>query len=133
MVVLIGVLVVAHVARVLAPAAVQDAILNDYALDPVVYSAKALAALGAATPSLFARLVPPFSYTFLHANFTHLAFNCLWLLVFGPVVARRYGAPAFLRLLLPVRPRGRGLLRRAGLGPEYRAIGASGCDLRADG
>lgn len=125
-VVLIGVLVVAHVARVLAPAAVQDAILNDYALDPVVYSAKALAALGAATPSLFARLVPPFSYTFLHANFTHLAFNCLWLLVFGPVVARRYGAPAFYVFFFLCGLAGAACFVGLDWGQNIGAIGASG-------
>jgi membrane associated rhomboid family serine protease len=36
------------------------------------------------------------SYIFLHANFTHLAINCLWLLAFGPAVARRMGTGRFL-------------------------------------
>jgi len=29
----------------------------------------------------------------LHNDFTHLAINSLWLLAFGPIVARRFGAP----------------------------------------
>lgn len=31
------------------------------------------------------------TYAFLHANWTHLFFNSLWLLIFGSVVARRLG------------------------------------------
>jgi membrane associated rhomboid family serine protease len=38
------------------------------------------------------------SYAFLHGNWPHLLFNCLWLAVFGSVVARRLGAARFLLL-----------------------------------
>ena len=38
------------------------------------------------------------TYAFLHANWMHLFFNSLWLLVFGSVVARRLGAFKFLVL-----------------------------------
>ena len=34
------------------------------------------------------------------ADWTHLAINCLWLLAFGPVVARRFGAGLFLVFFL---------------------------------
>jgi len=33
---------------------------------------------------------------FLHADFVHLGVNCVWLLAFGPIVARRYGTMLFL-------------------------------------
>src|SRR6202012_293891 len=36
------------------------------------------------------------TYMFLHNDYTHLAINCLWLLAFGPIVARRFGAGLFL-------------------------------------
>ncbi|MBI2717418.1 MAG: rhomboid family intramembrane serine protease [Rhizobiales bacterium] len=36
------------------------------------------------------------SYAFLHASWTHLLFNSLWLLIFGTVVARYLGAFRFL-------------------------------------
>ncbi len=36
------------------------------------------------------------SYAFLHANFSHLFFNLVWLLAFGPPIARRFGALRFL-------------------------------------
>ncbi|MFO1132603.1 MAG: rhomboid family intramembrane serine protease [Hyphomicrobiales bacterium] len=36
------------------------------------------------------------SYMLLHGNWMHLAFNCLWLLVFGTPVARYFGSAKFL-------------------------------------
>jgi len=38
------------------------------------------------------------TYAFLHADWTHLLFNCLWLLVFGTPVARYLGPARFLGL-----------------------------------
>jgi membrane associated rhomboid family serine protease len=35
------------------------------------------------------------TYSLLHANFSHIAFNVLWLLPFGSAVARRFGATRF--------------------------------------
>lgn len=37
-----------------------------------------------------------FSYSLLHANWTHLVVNSVWMLAFGSVVARRFGAGLFL-------------------------------------
>ena len=39
------------------------------------------------------------TYSFLHADFTHLAFNMLWMLPFGSAVARRFGAIRFFLFL----------------------------------
>jgi membrane associated rhomboid family serine protease len=36
------------------------------------------------------------SYAFIHADFNHLFFNLVWLLAFGPPIARRFGWPRFL-------------------------------------
>ena len=36
------------------------------------------------------------SYAFIHADFNHLFFNLVWLLAFGPPVARRFGWQRFL-------------------------------------
>ncbi len=38
----------------------------------------------------------PLSYAFLHANWTHLAINCVMLAAFGAPVARRLGSTRFL-------------------------------------
>ncbi len=39
------------------------------------------------------------TYAFLHASWVHVGSNCLWLLVFGAPVARRFGTLRFLALL----------------------------------
>jgi membrane associated rhomboid family serine protease len=39
------------------------------------------------------------TYSLLHANLTHLAFNVLWLLPFGSALARRFGAVRFFVFL----------------------------------
>jgi len=36
------------------------------------------------------------SYAFIHADLNHLFFNLVWLLAFGPPIARRFGAGRFL-------------------------------------
>ncbi len=92
---LIVALVAAHVGRMLVPAALSDRIVIDYGFVPLRYAA------GAVDPgTLVQRAVPFVSYMFLHADATHLAVNCLWLLAFGPVVARRFGATLFLLFFL---------------------------------
>ncbi|WP_409188191.1 rhomboid family intramembrane serine protease [Bradyrhizobium sp. RDM4] len=40
-----------------------------------------------------------FTYSLLHANLTHLAFNVLWLLPFGSALARRFGPVRFFLFL----------------------------------
>lgn len=97
---LIGALAAMHAARVLAPAAVEERILSNYAFVPAHYSSEALAAHGVAPPSLFDQIVPFVSHIFLHANAVHVAINSVWLLAFGPVVARRLGTLAFLAFFL---------------------------------
>src|ERR1700759_4244985 len=50
--------------------------------------------------TLWDQAVPFVSYMGLHADWTHLAINCFWLLAFGPVVARRFGAGLFLAFFI---------------------------------
>jgi membrane associated rhomboid family serine protease len=97
---LILALIVAHLVRVLAPAQQSDAIIANYAFYPARYSHAFLAGHGVNPGSLWDRAVPFVSYIFLHANFTHLAINCVWLLPFGSIVARRFGALFFLAFFL---------------------------------
>lgn len=92
---LIAALIAAHLVRVYAPAAFGQALLYNYAFYPARYSPAFLAAHGS-HQSLWDQAVPFFSYVFLHGNATHLAINCVWLLPFGAVVARRFGALLFL-------------------------------------
>jgi len=91
---LIAVLLLTHVARILLPGNLPDDILERYALIPLRY---AMAAAGRAGPDGFQNLAVPFvSYLLLHGNFTHVGLNSLWLLVFGPIVARCLGPLRFV-------------------------------------
>jgi membrane associated rhomboid family serine protease len=38
----------------------------------------------------------PLTYAFLHGNWAHVGFNCLWFVAFGAAVARRFGVVRFL-------------------------------------
>jgi membrane associated rhomboid family serine protease len=93
---LIAVIIVAHVARTMAPSALSNEILLNYAFFPARYSHAFLVAHNAAPQTFWDRAIPFVSYMFLHANYTHLFVNCVWLLPFGAIVARRFGAFAFL-------------------------------------
>jgi len=90
---LIGLLVGLHVARTLLPADQSMDMVNRFAFIPARLSSDFLSQHGI---NLF-QLGPPFlTYMTLHNDYTHLAINCLWLLAFGPIVARRFGALLFL-------------------------------------
>lgn len=92
---LIAALALAHAARVWAPAATSELVLDNYAFVPLRYSPLAL------DPGTWLdRAIPFVSYMFLHADWTHLAINCLWLLAFGSVVARRFRPLLFLLFFL---------------------------------
>ena len=93
---LIGALVAAHAARSLIPAAQSLEWINHFAFIPARYSASFLSQHGMDSGSLFDRGLPFVSYMALHNDYTHVAINCLWLLAFGPIVARRFGTPLFL-------------------------------------
>ena len=93
---LLVVLAAAHAARVYAGAKTAGDILINFAFIPARYSPHFLAAHGIDPGSLTERIVPFFSYVFLHGDFGHLAINSLWLLACGPIVARRFGAALFL-------------------------------------
>jgi membrane associated rhomboid family serine protease len=97
---LIGLLVVAHVVRVMLPEPWPEYLLVEFAFIPARYSAEAFPALGLPEPSLIEQVIPFVSYMFLHGNYTHLGVNSLWLLAFGPIVAKRLGTAKFLLFFL---------------------------------
>ncbi len=97
---LIGLLAACYVAVTLAPAAMQDQIIYDYGFIPARYSAAFLAANPYSLGTVLDRALPFVTYIFLHANVSHLAINCIWLLPFGVVVARRFHALAFFTFFL---------------------------------
>jgi membrane associated rhomboid family serine protease len=94
--ILIALLAAAHVARTLALPQQSEAWINQYAFIPARYSQAFLSQHGIDGGSLIERGIPFLTYMFLHNDYTHLAINSLWLLAFGPIVARRFGAVLFL-------------------------------------
>ncbi|MGQ0740950.1 MAG: rhomboid family intramembrane serine protease [Alphaproteobacteria bacterium] len=94
---LIGALLALHAARAFLPENLANEILINYAFVPARYSG---AAASVPAASLFDQAVTAVSYIFLHANFTHVIINTLWLLAFGPAVARRLGAGLFILFFL---------------------------------
>ena len=97
---LIGALVAAHVLRVMLPAPWPADLLEEFAFIPARYSAAALATSGIPAPGFVEQLVPFISYMFLHADYVHLSVNSLWLLAFGPIVAKRLKTARFLLFFL---------------------------------
>ncbi|HWC62033.1 MAG TPA: rhomboid family intramembrane serine protease [Rhizomicrobium sp.] len=94
-VLLIGFLIAAHIGRSLLPPDQSVALLSQYALVP--------ARLGPAFLSqsnLLGAMLPFATYMALHNDYTHLLINSLWLLAFGPIVARRFGPFLFLVFFL---------------------------------
>lgn len=94
---LIGGLAALHLARVTRPGDQADRMVYEFGLYPMRYSHAFLESHMVANPgTVWERTIPFISYMGLHNDWTHLAINCLWLLAFGPIVARRFGAMLFL-------------------------------------
>jgi membrane associated rhomboid family serine protease len=91
-------LLATHALRVFLSGSLPDDILVEYALTPARYAA----AFARSVPpeGAFGLFAPLITYMFLHADFTHVGINSLWLLVFGPIVARRLGTLRFLLFFL---------------------------------
>jgi len=96
---LIGLLAALHLARISRPS-LSDALVYEYGLYPLRYSHAFLESHMANPGTLWERVVPFLSYLGLHGSWMHLIINCLWLLAFGPIVARRFGNVLFLLFFL---------------------------------
>ena len=117
---LIGLLVLVHVARAVAPPALSEYLLTQYAFVP----ARVSGSFGAS--GLLGLTVPFVSHMFLHADFVHLGVNCVWLLAFGPIVARRYGTLLFYLFFLVCGLAGAAVFLALDWGSSAGVIGASG-------
>jgi membrane associated rhomboid family serine protease len=122
---LILILVCAHLVRIYALPSASTAWIYNYGFWPARYSHTYLAARSGNPGSLLDRALPFVTYIFLHANFTHLLLNCVWLLAFGPIVARRFGAPLFLVFFLLCGIAGAAVHLALNWGSEAPVIGAS--------
>ena len=100
-------------------------IINTYGFIPAWYSPSFLAAKAAIPRGIFHQALPFVSYMFLHGSWAHVLINCVWLLAFGPVVARRFGTPLFLGFFLVSGIAGAGAHLAAYWGSTAPVIGAS--------
>ncbi len=127
---LIAGLAAAHAARMALPPARSADMIYQYALVPARYSHAFVSSqtdLMASWPgTVLERAVPFFSYMALHGGWTHLVINCLWLLAFGPVVARRLGTGLFLAFFLVCGLAGALTYLAFNWGSALPVVGASG-------
>jgi len=65
------------------------------------------------------------SYALIHADWTHLAVNAIWLLPFGSAVARRFGAARFLFFFVVTAAAGAAMHLATHAGEQFPMIGAS--------
>lgn len=93
---LIAVLIGCHALRVFVFGRESDFVLVTYGFVPARYSHHYLALHGYNPGSAIDQALPFVTYIFLHGSFAHVIVNSLWLLAFGPVVARRFGWLLFL-------------------------------------
>jgi len=114
---LIGLLAAAHGLRLALPPAQSADVVGAYAFIP----ARLLFA-----GSFWDKAVPFVSYMALHGDWAHVGINCLWLLAFGPIVARRFGAPLFLLFFLVCGVAAAALFLAFNWGGADPVVGASG-------
>jgi len=97
---LIAILIGAHALRVFVFAQQSDTLFVTYGFVPARYSSVFLATHAVDPGTWLDRALPFVTYMFLHGGFAHVAINSVWLLAFGPVVARRFGTLLFLIFFL---------------------------------
>ncbi len=93
-----GIMLVIHGVRsLLLPAEWNMQVLLYFAFWPLRYEPEVLGT-GLAPGGIAADIWTFLTYGLLHGGFTHIAFNLLWMAIFGTAVARRFGAGRFLLL-----------------------------------
>jgi len=93
----IAVLAVVHAVRMLLPYDIDDVVIQMFGFIPKRYDSTLLA-----TPfrgGAGAKVWTFVTYSLLHAGFSHIGFNVLWLLPFGSALARRFGAIRFFAFM----------------------------------
>jgi len=123
---LIGTLAAAHGLRMLVSDARAQDLVYAYGLVPARYSRAFLESHMADPGTMWERAVPFVSYMGLHSDITHLVINCLWLLAFGPIVARRWGGVLFLVFFMVCGVAGAGAYLAVNWGSAVPVVGASG-------
>lgn len=121
----LALLAIIHTLRVWILTGDQNiAFLLSTAFIPARYDSSVV--LGGALPGGFGADIWTFvTYALIHADWTHLGVNTVWLLPFGSAVARRFGALRFLAFFAVTAAAGAGLHLATHSGAPYPMIGAS--------
>ncbi len=121
---LLAVLALLHAVRTLALSDEQDIkFLLTFAFIPARYDTSVL---GGVLPGGFgAELWTFVTYALIHADWTHLGVNAVWLLPFGSAVARRFGALRFLAFIVVTAAAGAVMHLVTHAGEQFPMIGAS--------
>lgn len=118
------VLALIHAIRTFVLSEQQDIeLLLNFAFIPARYDSSVV--LGGALPGGGADVWSFVTYALIHANWTHLGVNAIWLLPFGSALARRFGAPRFLMFLAVTAAAGAALHLASHAGEQFPMIGAS--------
>jgi membrane associated rhomboid family serine protease len=122
---LIVIILGAHLVRVFAFPDSGTSWFFQYGFVPARYSHSYLESHALNPGSFVDRALPFVTYMFLHANFSHVIINSVWLLAFGPIVARRLGNLLFLVFFLLCGFAGAALHLACNWGSAEPVIGAS--------
>jgi membrane associated rhomboid family serine protease len=122
---LLAVLALIHVVHTLAFNGEEEIeFLLTFAFIPARYDTSVV--LGGGLPGGFgAELWTFVTYSLIHADWTHLGVNAVWLLPFGSAVARRFGAPRFLVFFAVTAAAGAAMHLVTHAGEQFPMIGAS--------
>jgi membrane associated rhomboid family serine protease len=120
----LAVLALIHAMRTLMFSEQQDIeFLLSFAFIPARYDNSVV--LGGALPGGGADVWTFVTYALIHADWTHLIVNTVWLLPFGSAVARRFGALRFLAFFAVTSVAGAALHLATHAGEQFPMIGAS--------
>jgi membrane associated rhomboid family serine protease len=121
----LALLALIHAVRMLLLTDDQDIVfLRSFAFIPARYDTSVV--LGGALPGGAGAEVWSFvTYSLIHADWTHLGVNAVWLLPFGSAVARRFGALRFLAFFAVTSAAGAALHLATHAGEPFPMIGAS--------
>ncbi|HEY5047736.1 MAG TPA: rhomboid family intramembrane serine protease [Rhizomicrobium sp.] len=122
---LIALLVAIHALLTFFFAAHANEIYVTYGFIPARYSTTFLTRTGVNPGNLLDQALPFVTYIFLHGSWAHVLINCVWLLAFGAVVARRFGTALFLGFFIVCGVAGAALHLAVYWGTTAPVIGAS--------
>jgi membrane associated rhomboid family serine protease len=124
--ILLAVLVAIYAIQAWSSTLTSNEIIDRFSFIPARYSSHFMKSHFAAPQSFTDQAIPFVSYIFLHGSWTHLLVNSVWLLAFGSIVARRFGALLFFLFFLLCGVAGAGAFLASNWGLAVPVVGASG-------